>query len=298
MLAAGIETTTFNISVKVGEIVADVATVRMVSTGYLHAIGVPLVKGKWPTDRDALNSVMVNESFARQVDSGNNVTGLRIGGSFLSGTISGVVADLRYRGLDAAASPEIYYPYERSPATRSIRVLIRTSGDAAALAPGIRRLVSQIDPSQPVYELRTLEQALSDAIAPRRFNMFLLGTFAAAALLMALMGVSMARSAYSVAQRTHEIGTRMALGAGRGEIVRMVIRHGMVFALGGIALGLGAALGLTLVLMASLLYDVKPTDPEILAAVAATLAVTALVACWLPALRAALVDPAIALRYE
>lgn len=292
---AGIETTTFNVSVKVGDS-SDTAAVRMVSPGYLRVIGVPLVKGRWPTDRESLDAVMVNESFARKIMRGRDPTGLPITGSFLSGTITGVVADFRHRQLDAAAVPEVYYPYERSPTTRSVKVLVRTSGYAMAVASTIRKLVSEIDPTQPVYELQTLEQALSDSIAPRRFNMFLLGTFAATALLMALVGIY-GVIAYSVAQRTHEIGIRMALGAERSDIVRMVIRHGMGVALTGIVIGLAAAFGLTR-LMSSLLYDVKPNDPQVFAAVALTLAVTAAFACWLPALKAALVDPVVALRYQ
>jgi putative ABC transport system permease protein len=149
---------------------------------------------------------------------------------------------------------------------------------------------------QPVYNMESLQQALSDSIAPRRFNLFLLGTFAAAALLMAIVGIY-GVIAYSVTQRTREIGIRMALGAQRGEVVQMVVRQGMGIALSGIVVGLAAALGLTR-LMASLLYDVKPNDPSTFALVAITLAATAGLASWGPALRAALVDPLIALRHE
>jgi putative ABC transport system permease protein len=141
-----------------------------------------------------------------------------------------------------------------------------------------------------------MEQALSDSIAPRRFNLYLLATFAAAALSLSLIGIY-GVIAYSVERRTHEIGVRMVLGAQRGEVVRMVVRQGLGISLAGIVIGMIAASGLTR-LMESLLYDVKPTDPMTLTAVAFVLSTAALAACWVPALRAALVDPVIALRFE
>jgi putative ABC transport system permease protein len=175
-------------------------------------------------------------------------------------------------------------------------VAVRTAGDALPMAPAIRKLISGIDPTQPVYSVKTLEQALADSIAPRRFNLFLLGTFAAVALLLALVGIY-GVIAYAVAERTREIGVRMALGAQRREVVRMVVVEGMAMALAGMAAGLAGAWGLTN-LMASLLYDVKADDPATFAAVAAALAATAMLACWVPALKAARVDPMVALRYE
>jgi len=237
----------------------------------------------------------VNQTFARKLI-GRDPIGRHLGGSFLSGTIVGVVADFKYWQLDSESAPEVYYPYERSPVPPSMRVVVRTSGEAIAMAPAIGKLISEIDRTQPVYELQTLDQALSDSIAPRRFNLLLIGAFAATALFMALIGIY-GVIAYSVAQRTHEIGIRMALGAPRGEIVLMVIGQGMGFALAGIVTGLAAALGLTR-LMASLLYDVKPNDPQTFAAVGVALGAAALLACWVPALKAAWIDPVISLRYE
>ena len=164
------------------------------------------------------------------------------------------------------------------------------------MAPAIRNLVANIDRTQPVYEVRTLEQELAESIAPRRLNLFLLGTFAASALALALMGIY-GVIAYSVTQRTQEIGVRAALGAQRGQIVGMVVRQGIGTALFGIAVGLGAAFGLTR-LMASLLYEVTPSDPATFAAVAFLLTAIALLAAWIPARKAARVDPLVALRYE
>ena len=203
---------------------------------------------------------------------------------------------MKYSQLDAAPPAEIYIPYQQSPFFAGGSLAVRTAGDALAMAPAIRKLILGIDPTQPVYSVKTLEQALADSVAPRRFNLFLMGTFAAAALLLALVGIY-GVIAYSVAERTREIGVRMALGAQRHEVVRMVVGEGMAMALAGIAAGLAGAWGLTR-LIASLLYDVKANDPPTFAAVAAALAATAMLACCVPALKAARVDPMVALRYE
>ena len=178
----------------------------------------------------------------------------------------------------------------------SVRVAVRTSGDPRPLEPVIRKLASGVDPTQPVYEFGTLEQVLFDSIAPRRFNLFLLEIFAAVAMLMALVGI-FGVIAYSVSQRTREIGIRLALGARRGEVVGMIVRQGMVFALAGIALGITGALGLTR-LMGSLLYDVKPNDPVAFMAAALALTASATLACLCAAVKAASVSSAIALRHQ
>ena len=164
------------------------------------------------------------------------------------------------------------------------------------MVPALQTIVSGIDKTLMPFDVMTLEQALADTIVPRRFNLFLLSAFAMAAVSLALIGVY-GVIAYAVAQRTHEIGVRMALGAERRDVLRMVVGQGMRIALAGIVLGLVVAAGLTR-LMASLLYDVEPTDPLTFVAVAAALATTAFVACGGPALKAAFVDPAIALRHE
>jgi putative ABC transport system permease protein len=210
--------------------------------------------------------------------------------------IVGVVSDLKYSRLDAPAEPEVYMPYRLSSSLLGMTVMVRTATDATAMAPAIRNAIASVDRTQPVAEVRTLEQALADSIAPRRFNLYLLGAFATSALLLALIGIY-GVIAYAVAQRTQEIGVRMALGAQRGQVVRLVVREGMSLAAVGITVGLAAAFALTR-LMAGLLYDVKPTDPSTYAAVAAALAATALAACCKPALQAAWLDPARALRQE
>jgi putative ABC transport system permease protein len=212
--------------------------------------------------------------------------------------VVGVAANLKYSKLDADPGPEIFRAYAQNlgPGRLMMTLAVRVPGDPLGIAPVARKLISNIDPTQPIYNVETLQQALSRSIAPRRFNLYLLGTFAAASLLMAMVGIY-GVIAYSVAQRTREIGIRMAFGAQLGEVVRMVVRQGMTIALSGIVVGLAAALGLTRFL-ASLLYDVRPDDTSTFALVALVLAVTALLASWGPALKAAVVDPLIALRYE
>ena len=273
------------------------AALRAVSPGYFRVMGVPLNQGHWPTERETLDVVLVNQSLAwRTVGRGREIVGRHLSGSFLNATIAGVVADFPDWQLDQPPEPQVYMPYQRAPVVNSVRVVVRTSTDPTYVESAIRKLVSSIDRNVPVYQLQTLQQALFDSIAPRRFNMFLLGAFAGTALLLALVGVY-GVIAYSVAQRTREIGIRMALGAEHGEIISMVLRQGMQMAVAGIAVGILAALALTR-LMASMLYNVKSNDPATFFIVALLLALTALVACFLPALKAARVDPMVALRYE
>jgi putative ABC transport system permease protein len=273
-------------------------TIRLnaASTGYLKALGMRLLRGRWLNDADSGGgSVLLNESMARQAFGPVDPIGRRISTPDPA-TMVGVVADLKYAQLDADPPAEIYVAYQQGPFFSGTSLVVRTAGDALAIAPTVRKLISGIDPTQPVYNVKTLEQALADSVAPQRFNLFLMGTFAAAALLLALVGIY-GVIAYSVAERTREIGVRMALGAQRHEVVRMVVREGMAMALAGMAAGLAGAWGLTR-LIASLLYDVKANDPATFAAVAAVLAATAMLACCVPALKAARVDPMAALRYE
>ena len=269
------------------------------SSGYFKAMGMRLIHGRWMTDNEPSGVMMVNESFVRSILGGADPLGKSIHlelPQWPSSAIVGVVSDVKYSKLDAEPGPEVYFPYLQSFFNGASDVVVRTAGDPLEMAPAVRKLVADIDRSQPKFDMQTLEGTLARSIAPRRFNLFLLGTFAGSALLLALIGIYGAMS-YAVTQRTHEIGVRMALGARRGEIVSMVIRQGMAVALTGIAAGIGAAFGLTR-LMATLLYDVKPTDPLTFAAVVIALTATSLVAAWVPALKAARVDPLRALRYE
>ena len=271
---------------------------RAASAGYGRVVGIPLLAGRWMTDDERTPVAMVNQTFVRRIFGKENPLGqrLRVDGDSPPATIVGVVGDLKISRLDADPDPEVLLPYNQVYAFRRLDVLIKMAGAPAALLPAARQVVQRIDPSQPPYGVTTLEDALADSIAPRRFQLALLGTFAASAVLLALIGIY-GVMAYAVTQRTQEIGVRMALGAGRGEIAWMVVREGMGVALVGIAAGTAAALWLTR-LMASLLFEVRPNDPLIFVLGAAGLALTALAAAWLPARRAAGVDPLEALRYE
>ena len=264
------------------------------SPGYLKALGVTLVKGRWLTDTETGVGVL-NESMAREAFGSADPIGRRISVPEPT-TIVGVVADVKYSKLDAAAPSEVYVPYRQSPMLFGADIAVRTSGNPAAMMPLLRQRIAEIDPLQPTYDVKTLDQALSDSIAPRRFNLFLFGAFAASALLLSLVGIY-GVIAYSVAERTREIGLRMALGARRAQVAGMVVREALAIAMVGILAGLAAAWGLSH-LMASLLYDVKANDPAVFVAVAILLGVTALAACIAPALRAASIDPTVSLRYE
>jgi putative ABC transport system permease protein len=297
--AAGIHCSNFNTTIQVEGVAPDnqpFAAIRYVSTGYLRALGLPLVEGHWPTEDESLDMVMVNRSFARRVTSSGNLIGKHIHASLLSATIAGIIPDFKVSQLDAEPGPEIYAAYQLSPRISLITALVRISGDPKRFAPEIRKLISGIDQNVPAYQVETLERQLTDSIAPRRFNMFLLSSFAAAALLLALIGIY-GVIAYSVAQRSREIGIRMALGAQRLEMVGMVMRQGMAIVMAGVVAGFIAAIGLAR-LMISLLYGVKPDDAPTFLIVAAALSLMALFACAGPALKAALVDPIVALRYE
>ncbi|HEY1494378.1 MAG TPA: ABC transporter permease [Candidatus Solibacter sp.] len=277
-------------------------TYHSVSAGYFRAMGMRLVAGRWLTDREPSPAVLINESFARAVFGKADPLGRRIMVPSPPptreplATIVGVVADLRYAKLDAHPAPETYVPYRQAIWVRSMDIMVRTAGDASAMAGTIRKLIVDLDRTQSVYDVQTVEQALANSIAPRRFNLLLLGIFAAVALVLAVVGIYGVMG-YAVTQRTHEIGVRMALGARQGEVVRMVVRQGMAMAAAGIAVGLVAALGLTRV-MRSLLYEVAPTDGPTFGVVCGVLVAAAFLACCLPALRASKVDPSVALRYE
>ena len=270
------------------------------SAGFFQTMGIGLVAGRWMTDNESQSSVLVNQAFVDRVFGGENPLGQRIRlqrpQQPPTSTIVGVVSNLKYSKLDADPGPEVYFPYHQSPFIRRHDVVVRAAGDPRALATAVRKAITDIDPTQPVYGVATLEQNLADSIAPRRFNMFLLVVFASVALALAVIGIYGVMS-YAVSQRTHEIGVRMALGASREDVVGSVVRQGMLVASLGILAGGLAALGLTR-LMSSLLYDVKPNDPAIFAIICLVLGAAALLACSIPAFRASRVDPVVALRYE
>jgi putative ABC transport system permease protein len=297
--AAGIASVTYNMPVAVSGVGRSdpepppAAAVRMVSPAYLRAMGVSLVRGRWPNAEDALDAVVVNETFTRKLIPNGDPIGRNISGSFLSGTIVGVAHDFAYTRLDGEAMPELYYPWQRSPTTRSVAVAVRMSESAV---PVVRRLIESIDRTQPIYQFHTLEQSLSESIAPRRFNMLLLELYAGAAAIMALVG-TFGVVARSVSRRTREMAVRIAVGARPAAVVFMIVRQAMAYVLLGIGVGVVATFGVGRV-MRGMLYGVEPHDTPTIALITVGLAAAALVACCLPAARAARVDPVVALRQE
>jgi putative ABC transport system permease protein len=262
---------------------------------------IPLISGRYftPYDADpAPRAAIVNLAFARHFFGHENPLGrrIRLGGPEGNWyTIVGLVRNVRHLPLGTDPSPEVFTSYLQDPAPY-MTLVVRAIADPGALAGLVRAKVWQVDKNQPVYDVATMAQRFSQAVAPQRFNMLVLGIFAGLAVMLAGVGVY-GVMAYSVARRTHEIGIRMALGAQRQDVIRLVLRRGVWLALFGLSLGLAGALGLTRFL-ASLLYGVKPTDPVTFFLVSLVLASVAFLATYLPARRATKVDPMTALRHE
>jgi putative ABC transport system permease protein len=207
--------------------------------------------------------------------------------------IVGVVGDTKVDALDRMSGAQIYVPHAQDVSWNFMALVIRTAGDAAALAPTLRREVQALDKDQPVYNVRTMEDVVVNSIGARRVSMQLFTVFAGAALLLAVLGIY-GVMAYSVTLRTQEIGIRIALGAQKADVLRLVVRQGMTLTLVGVIAGLAGAFALTR-LIANLLFGVGATDPTTFAAIPLLLLAVAFIACYLPARRAAKLDPMIAL---
>ena len=275
---------------------------RITTPGYFSAMGIPLRAGRPFTESDnnlAPGVALINESAVRKHWSSQDPIGkrIRLGPNAKAPwtTIVGVVGDARNFGLDGEARPEVYVSYLQNPSER-MRLVIRTETQPASLVPGIREAVRQADPDLPLFQVMTMEDLYAKSVAQRRLNVWLLGVFAVVALLLAVTGIYGVMS-YSVTQRRHEIGIRMALGAQAGNVLVQVLREGMKLASIGITIGLVASIASTRLLQ-TLLFGVSATDPATLAAVAMVLATVALLACYVPARRATRVDPLTAIRYE
>ena len=274
-----------------------------VSPDYFRVMGIPLREGRTFTatdNRTAPSVVIINENMARRFWPNESVVGKRFKyGSADSQapfmTVVGVVADMRRTGFDAPVRYETFRPHMQR-AVGSLTLVVRTAGDPLRLAPSVRAQLKSIDAEQPVFEVASMDQLLSAMVAQRRFSMALLGTFAALALVLGIIGVY-GVTAYLVAQRTREVGVRLALGAQPGQVVGMVVRQGMVVAAVGLLAGLAGAVAAGR-LMTGLLYGVSPHDLWTLTGVTVVIAAATLVANWVPALRAAHVDPLTALRSE
>jgi putative ABC transport system permease protein len=281
---------------------------RMVSPDYFQAIGMVLRRGRQLTDQDregTLPVAVINEEMARTFLAGQDPLGHRIklgdaDSPFPWLSIVGVVGDVKHNGLEAEVKPQMYVPYQQPPLpgfnVTSMFLAVRSNVEPGTLAAAVRREVYALDQDQPVADIKTMNERLDESGAPRRFNMLLLTIFAALALLLAMVGIYGVMS-YSVTQRTHEIGVRVALGAQSRDVLKLIVGQGMLLALIGVGLGLAGAFALTR-LMTSLLFGVSPSDPLTFVSVALVLAAVALFACLIPARRATRVDPMEALRYE
>ena len=274
----------------------------VVSPGYFEAAGARLLRGRGfggGDDERAPRVCVVNESLARRHFPAGDAVGRRIVISDDEGPweIVGVSADVKNEDLDEQAELEFYRPLRQDPwYTMALVVRAGQGATPAGLAPSVRGEVRALDAGLPVYNVRTMQDVVDEAVSPKRLTMFLMAFFAAGALVLAAVGLYAVMS-YVVAQRRHEIGIRLALGAQGGDILRLVLTQGLVLTLAGLGLGLVGALMLTRV-MASILYGVSATDPLVFGGVALALAGSALLACYLPARRATRVDPMVALRYE
>ena len=274
------------------------------SDGYFEALRIRLVKGRFFNDSDGPNAphaAVISEAVARQKWPDQDPIGQTIEFGNMDGdlrllTIVGVVADVRKHSLETASRPTIYVNYRQRPrAAHQFDIVLRTKSDPAAISASVRRVLNQLDPTVPA-KVDTFRRVFSESLNSRRFNLLLVGVFAIAALLLAIAGV-FGVLAYAVAQRTQEIGVRIALGATRGQILKMVLGQGLVTVAVGVAIGLAGSLFLTRT-MSSLLFEVSPNDPLTITGITLLLVLIAMLASYIPARRATRVDPMIALRYE
>ncbi len=275
---------------------------RLATPGYFQAMRIPLLEGRAFTKRDRADApavIVVNEALARRFFPGEHALGKRLGletdGKIVWSEIVGVVGNVKHLSLDAEAKPGLFEPYLQSP-RNFMTLVVRTTAEPSSMISAIREQVLALDKDQPVFGIMTMEQRLSESVSQSRFVMRLLSVFSALAMILAAVGIY-GVMAYFVTQRNKEIGIRMALGAQKTDVLKLVATEGMVLAGIGVALGLVASLALTRII-ANLLFGVGPTDPLTLIGVSFLLTSVAFLACCIPARRASRVDPIVTLRGE
>lgn len=275
--------------------------IHVVGNDYFKTMQIPILRGRPLTEHEAWDlqdSLVINETMALKLWPGQDALGQRISFGGQDGpwlTVVGIAGDVHHSSLEDEPGMDTYIPF-MTFASDEMSVIARTEGDIAPLTPAIREQIRQLNPNLPVFDVSTLEQKMADAVSRPRFNLLLLGLFASLALLLAVVGIY-GVMAYTVTERTREVGIRMALGANRGDVLRMILRQGMTLVFIGLALGFLGSFALSRAL-SSLLFGVSVTDPIVFAAVATILIAIALVAVYVPARRATKVDPMVALRYE
>ena len=281
---------------------ADVGE-RVITPDYFQTMSIPVLQGRAFTDQDRENTpsvIIINEALARRYWPNQNAVGKRLGfeedpSKQVWREIVGVAGNVKHKALEIEAMPEVYFPYRQHP-KNFMNLVVHTTSDPASVISAIRNQVLSVDKDQPVSDIMTMEQRLAKSVASSRFVMLLLGAFSTLALGLAAVGIY-GVMAYVVTQRTQEIGVRMALGAQRRDVLKLVIGKGMALAMIGTAIGVAASLALTRA-MRSLLFEVTPTDWLTFLLSSMVLLVVAVLACYIPARRATKVDPLIALRYE
>ena len=272
-----------------------------VSSEYLNALDIPLKKGRFFTPLDTSNAprvVVINETMARRFFPNEDPIGKRLVVMFDKAEtreIVGVIGDVLHNGLHAERRPEMFVPHQQSASTYTT-FLVRTTTEPSSQMAAVKRAIREVNPNQTFARTATMEELVADSLKERRFNLFLLGLFAAIALLLATIGIYGSIS-YSTRQRTNEIGLRIALGAQSRDVLRLIVGQGIGLTIIGVAIGLGAAFLLTRALK-SFLFGVSPTDPLTFLAISGLLLLTALIASLIPARRATKVDPLVALRNE